>query len=206
MSRARVVAIALAALAALPGCSRGPAPSAADARFADLLERNWQWRLREYPTFATSIGVNDYNDRMEDASLAAIERRTGETKAFLATLDAIPVTALSTEDRTDAEILRTQLVEAIDAARFGDHLLTLNADSGFHTGFMLLHRGTPFATVKDYENYLARLEAFPLWMDQHVARGRSSEAGRIFQAQTPAVVNRPVDPSICRLTGGGCTA
>src|SRR5262245_51466690 len=148
---AAVLAAALVMLACENRSSSQPSATGspdAGARFASLVERNWQWRLREDPTFATSVGVNDYNDRLDDASLAAIERRDRETNAFLAELDAIPREALSGEDRTDAEIFRTQLVEAIDSVRLGEPFLTLNADSGFHTEFMLMHRDMPFQTVK----------------------------------------------------------
>jgi uncharacterized protein (DUF885 family) len=180
-----------------------PPPSAASpdagARFAALVERNWQWRLREDPTFATSVGVNDFNDRLEDASLAAIERRDGETKAFLADLDAIPKETLSEGDRTDAEILRTQLVEAIDSVRLGEPLLTINADSGFHTEFMLMHRAMPFRTVKDYENYLARLASFPAWMDQHIERMR---AGLARGMTVPKATLAGVETSIAPLASG----
>jgi uncharacterized protein (DUF885 family) len=186
-----------AALVMLAGADR-PA-SDAGARFASLLVRNWQWRLREDPAFATSVGVNDDNDRLEDASLAAIERRDRETKAFLAELDAIPKEALTAADRTDAEILRTQLVEAIDSVRLGEPFLTLNADSGFHTEFMLMHRDMPFQTVKDYENYLARLAAFPVWMDQHIARMRTGLARGIT---VPKATMAGVETSIAPLASG----
>jgi uncharacterized protein (DUF885 family) len=201
-----------AAVAALTACGRtpsGPASSSpppvsagtkdASARFADLVERNWKWRLKEDPAFATSIGVNDFNDRLEDASLTAIERRDGETKAFLAELDAIPKEALSEGDRTDAEILRTQLVEAIDSVRLGEQFLTLNADSGFHTEFMLMHRSMPFRTAKDFENYLARLAAFPAWMDQNIERMR---AGLKRGMTVPKATLEGIETSIAPLASG----
>jgi uncharacterized protein (DUF885 family) len=194
-SSAHLAAVLGAALAMLVGCGRAPSPPPAagsqgsGARFNALVERNWQWRLREYPTFATAVGVNDFNDRLEDASLAAIERRDG----------AIPRESLSEADRTDAEILRTQLVEAIDSVRLGEPLLTINADSGFHTDFMLLHRTTPFRTVKDYENYLARLAAFPAWMDQHIERMR---AGLARGMTVPKASLAGIETSITPLASG----
>jgi len=171
----------------------------AGARFAALVERNWQWRLREDPTFATSVGVNDFNDRLDDASLAAIERRDADTKKFLAELDAIPKDSLSAADRIDAEILRTQFVDAIDSVRLGEPLLTLNADSGFHTEFMLMHRSMPFRTVKDYENYLARLAAFPAWMDQNIERMREGLKRGIT---VPKATMAGIETSIAPLASG----
>ena len=160
---ASCLAAALLAAAAAP-------LAAADAarRFDALVSREWQWRLQEFPTFATSVGVHTYDDRLEDASLAADARRDRETRAFLAELDAIDAKELAAADQVDERIFRRQLQERIDSYRFGEQYLTLNADSGFHTSFALLPLGLSFVTPKDYENYLARLEAFPTWMDQNI--------------------------------------
>jgi uncharacterized protein (DUF885 family) len=188
-----LVSLLAAGLAALGG----PPLAATDAatRFADLVEREWQWRLREFPVFATAVGVHDFNDRLEDASLVAAERRRSETEAFLAELAAIDRDALPAADRIDYDIFRTQLAERVDSVRFGEHLLTLNADSGFHTSFTLLHMGVPLQTVKDYENYLARLEAFPVWMAQHVERMREGlRRGMTIPRTTLAGIESTIAP------------
>jgi uncharacterized protein (DUF885 family) len=208
-NRFPLAAALLGAVLLVPaGCGRTTSPGSpssskpardAGARFADLVERHWQWRLREDPTFATSVGVNDFNDRLDDASLGAVERRDRETKAFLAELEAVPKDGLPDADRTDADILRTQLVEAVDSVRLGEPLLTLNADSGFHTEFMLLHRSMPFRTVKDYENDLARLAAFPAWMDQNIERMRAGLARGIT---VPKATLAGVETSIAPLASG----
>lgn len=142
--------------------------SSAAERLHDLFDREWQWRLREYPTFATNVGVHDYDDRLTDASLKAQARRILESAGFLAELRKIDRSALSVDDRINYDMFQTQLLEGQESYRLGEHLLTLNADSGFHSGFALLPQGTPVETVKDFENYIARLNAFPLWMDQHI--------------------------------------
>ncbi|GMU65538.1 MAG: hypothetical protein AMXMBFR36_18120 [Acidobacteriota bacterium] len=191
--RVSVLVLAALAVAAAPAAA-GPAPDAG-ARFAELVDREWAWRLREFPTLATAVGVHDYDDRLEDASLAAYARRDGETARFLAELDAIDRVALSAADRVDSDIFRRQLAERRDAFRFGDHLLPLNADSGFHTGFALLHRSCPFSSPRDYENYLARLEAFPEWLDQHVERMREGiRRGLTIPRATLAGIETTIEP------------
>jgi uncharacterized protein (DUF885 family) len=182
------------ALCAVLGTSAAQAADPA-ASLAALLDRHWQWRLREFPTFATSVGVHDFDDRLEDASLEAIQRRDRDTKRFLSELESIPRARLASRDRIDFDIFRAQLVEAIDATRFGEHLMPLNADSGFHTQFMLLHRTAPFATGRDYENYIARLEAFPRWMDQHIERMREgSRRGITIPRATLAGIETSIEP------------
>jgi uncharacterized protein (DUF885 family) len=183
----------LGLLVSLP--SGATADEDAATRFAKLIDREWQWRLREFPTFATSVGVHDYDDRLGDDSLAAYARRDAETAAFLAELDGVDRAALSPGDQIDYDIFRAQLVDRRDGFRFGDHLLTLNADSGFHTGFALLHMGLPFSTVKDYENYLARLSQFPAYMDQNIDRMREGlKRGMTIPRATLAGVEMTIQP------------
>src|SRR5512132_2862266 len=98
---------ALVALAASPARSaESPEPARA---FAELVDREWQWRLREFPTFATAVGVHDYDDQLGDDSLAAYARRDAESAAFLAELDGVDRAALSPADQIDYDIFRAQL-------------------------------------------------------------------------------------------------
>ncbi len=192
--------VACASLAFLllsaPPAVGGAAPDTpVAARFADLVEREWRWRLREFPLLATSVGVHDYDDRLGDESLAAYARRDAETTAFLAELEALDHAALAAGDQIDYAIFRTQLVERRDAFRFGDPLLTLNADSGFHSSFALLHMGLPFSTLADYENYLARLDQFPAYLEQHVERMREGvRRGMTIPRATLAGIESTIRP------------
>lgn len=134
-----------------------------------LFDKEWQWRLRQWPEFATSTGNHDFDDRLSDRSLETLERQDRETRAFLAEVNAIDPAALSPEEQLNREIFVGQLDERLQSHRFGEHLLTFNADSGFHSQFPLLWQAMPFQTERQYQNYLARLRAFPRAMDQNIA-------------------------------------
>jgi len=142
------------------------------ARLRALFDREWQWRLREFPEFATSVGVHDFDDRLTDVSLAAQERRHRETTEFLGELAAVDRAALSEDDSVNADLFETQLRERADAYRFLDHLMPINADSGFHSSFAQLPQSTPTRTVADYDRYLARLAAFPKLVEQQITAMR----------------------------------
>ncbi len=167
LARLSLQALCFAAVAA----SAQPPAVAPDeeGRFLDLVEREWRWRLIENPLLATAAGVHDYDDRLPDESLAADERRTAETAAFLADLAAIDRSRLPASRRVDLDIFRAQLEDRLAAHRFSEQLLPLNADSGFHTSYALLPRQVPLSTVRDYDNYLARLRALPQVLDQNIA-------------------------------------
>jgi uncharacterized protein (DUF885 family) len=162
-----------AATILLTACARvgGPTANHVDPAmtFADLVDREWEWRVRDSPQLATSIGDHRYDNRLSDESLEAYARRASQTDEFLAELVRIDRNQLSNSDRINYDIFKWQLEERRDSIRFREHFMPLNADSGFHTGFALLPQQMVFATPSDYDNYVARLRAFPTYMDQNIA-------------------------------------
>lgn len=146
----------------------GRAETAA-ARFRALYEREWEWRLREDPLLATSVGDHRFDDRLPAMTPADIARRARETDAFLADLAEIDRNALGPADRINYDIFKGQLEDRAGGYRFREELMPLNADSGFHTSFALVPQQMPFATVADYDRYLARLRAFPRYVDEQIA-------------------------------------
>jgi uncharacterized protein (DUF885 family) len=153
----------------------GPA-TAAEARLDALYARHWAWRLEEWPTFASLVGEHAHDDRLPDVSLSAWARRAERTRRFLEEFDAIDRAGLTGTARVSAEVFRRDLAEDLESYRFGEHLMPINADSGFHTGFALLPQSLRFASVADYDNYVARLRAFPTYVDQHMALMRDGLA------------------------------
>jgi uncharacterized protein (DUF885 family) len=57
--------------------------------------------------------------------------------------------------------------------RFGTYQIPFNADSGFYSGFARLGFNMPFHDSQGYENYLARLAAWPAYVDQHIGNMRT---------------------------------
>jgi uncharacterized protein (DUF885 family) len=167
--RPMLIALACSLLAAALSGAAAPGPAGPEDRFLAFAEREWRWRLREFPLLATAAGVHDFDDRLADESLAAYARRDAETRAFLAELAAIDRRTLPAPRQTDYDILRSQLEDRLGAYEFGEHLMPFNADSGFHTSFALLPMQVPLSTVADHDNYLARLRALPAAIDQNVA-------------------------------------
>lgn len=177
------------------------APAADDAaglvaaRLHDLFAREWAWRLRENPELATAVGVHDYDDRLADLAPATLARQVVETEAFLAELAAIDPTLLTPEDRVSRDMFAAQLADRVAAHHFGEQFLPFNADSGFHTDFALIWEPMPFATVADYERYLARLAAFPRLMAQQLELLREGlRRGITVPRATLVGIDAAVDP------------
>src|SRR5207248_975706 len=118
-------------------------------------------RLRESPTFATSVGRHEYDDRLGSMTPAELERRHAQAKAALAELAAIDRAQLPPDEAVNADIFRRQLENAAESYELGDYQMPFNADSGFHTGFSRLAEEMPLKTTKDYESYISRLLQWP---------------------------------------------
>jgi uncharacterized protein (DUF885 family) len=182
-----------ALLFALPGLAIAAAPADPTARLQDLFDRQWKWTLAEYPTFATSVGVHVYDDRLGSFSEADDDRRLAKTREFLAEIKAIPREGLSTADRISAEMFQLDLEEGIESHRFHEDQIPLSADWGFHTSLTRLPEEMPFQTTREYEHYVARLNAIPKNVDQHIVLMR---AGLARGWTLPKVVLRGIDETM----------
>jgi uncharacterized protein (DUF885 family) len=157
------------------GLSCLPAPvRAADepARLHDLFHREWEYRLKEDPTLATTVGRHEYDDRLPSLTTEDLARRAAADKAFLAELAAIDRVKLSSLDAVNYDIFREQLDDGLASWELGEDQMPFNADSGFHSDFARLPEVAPLATVKDYDNYISRLRAWPRYVDQQIEQMR----------------------------------
>ena len=139
------------------------------ARFQALLEKEWTVRLAESPLLATYVGVHTSDDRLGDDSEEGFARRERETRAFLEALSKVDRAALPPTDQVSYDLFGAELADRLDARKFGEEQLLLNADSGFHTALARLPEEVSLATVQDYDNYLARLRQFPRVFDESIA-------------------------------------
>jgi uncharacterized protein (DUF885 family) len=156
--------------AAIAGAATAAAAPVVDdaSRLHDLFAREWEARLRDNPLFATSVGRHEYDALLPSVGYAELEQRHRATRALLAELATIDRSRLGPADRLNAEIWKSQLADRAAEFELGGYQMPFNADSGFHSGFAQLADRMPFANVKDYENYLARLRAWPRYVAQQI--------------------------------------
>src|SRR3954469_4775288 len=146
-----------------------PASAAPADDLARLMADFYAWELREDPVTATSLGVRDYDDRIQDISLAADDRRAAEAAAFLARLAAIPESKLGAADRANRSILKRSLGTIVEANRYPQRVMLFTTYYGWHQGFAGLAENLPFRTKHDYESYLIRLRQYPSLNDKALA-------------------------------------
>ncbi|HWP95026.1 MAG TPA: DUF885 domain-containing protein [Gammaproteobacteria bacterium] len=133
-----------------------------------LFDEEWERGLREDPLGASYLGDRRYNDRWPDVSLEAIARRHAGDEAALAKLAAIDAAALPPNERLNYELFRREYENRIAGHRFRQFLIPLNQRGGIQTAHELTEV-LRFSTVKDYEDWLHRLETFGGYLDQTIA-------------------------------------
>ncbi|MCH7618681.1 MAG: DUF885 domain-containing protein [Candidatus Marinimicrobia bacterium] len=141
-----------------------------------LFHDDWESTLKEYPVFATTLGDRRYSDKLTPISVADSERRIEENRVFLSRLLRIDRDALPTADKLNYDIYKRLIEDGIEGGQFKGYLMPITNRSGFHVSFPQLADRVPFNNVEDYENYIARLNAFSNYADSHIELMRTGIA------------------------------
>jgi uncharacterized protein (DUF885 family) len=144
-----------------------------------LFEEEWDWTMRENPTFASTLGDRRFNDRWPDASLEAIERRQQHRLQTLARLKGIDRARLNAADQLNYDLFRKDLENDIQEFSFRLYLMPVNQRGGIQSADELTEL-LRFQTVKDYEDWTTRLRAFPAYVEQTLALMREGVRARLL--------------------------
>lgn len=211
-----------ASAALLTACAGQPAPQtpatpavqvAADATAAASRQLNaifdeyFEAALELNPLLATSIGDPRYNDRLS-ISIAPEWRARAEQLArdYLARLGQVERASLPAQDQLSYDIFKSARERDIEGFRFPGHLVPLNQFYSMPNGFAQLGSGNgqqPFKTVKDYDDFLKRVDDYVAWTDQAIVNMREGMAKgytlprvlaeRVLPQLAAHVVARPED-------------
>ena len=175
----------------------GDATIEAPAALADVLDDYFEVSLELNPLAATSIGDDRYNDRLAIPISEEHRRRSLEVeRQFLDRLDGIDRDALDEQDRLSYDLFRLQREWAIEAAAFPWYLQPINQFRSFMNSFVQLGSGKglhPFATVKDYEDWLGRVDDFTEYVDTAIVNMQEGAAKGVVQ---PRVLMAKVIPQL----------
>jgi uncharacterized protein (DUF885 family) len=156
--------LAVCAFPAANGATPGPAALPVESRVEaqnKLFEEYYQAELKAHPERATAYGDYRYNDRLDEYSLGAINNQHSADQSFLGRLEAIPTAGLSEQDALSHEVLRSTLRQRIKNYDFKEYEMPVNQMDGPHLRLADLPLAVPFDSVKQYEDYIARLHQIP---------------------------------------------
>jgi uncharacterized protein (DUF885 family) len=166
----------------VPHATRAENKSAdADAgkALSSFFEAEWNYEMEQNPTRASSLGDRRWNDRWPDRSLDAIRKNEQHTIDALARLSKIDRTHLSPADQLNYDLFKKDLETEIEGFKFRAYLMPINQRSGLQTLDELGDR-LRFETVKDYEDWIARLRSLPALVEQEIALMREGARARVM--------------------------
>ena len=195
----------LLCLALWPALSAAAPDPAAGKALHSLFDSDWERQLKESPVSASFLGDPRYNDRWADLSPAAIEASKQAVRDSRAKLLAIDRATLSEADQLNYDIYLRQLDDQIAGFVFPTEVMPVSHQGGVHSIADSLMQGLRFEGNKDYADWIARLRAYGVYMDQNIALMRQGMASgwtppKAIMVRVPAqiaaqIVARPEDSS-----------
>ena len=170
---------------ASPPSSAAPASTDVALRLDALVKEYWQRYLRLNPVSATANGDNRYNDRFENFSADEyIQASRALDQEYLDRVAALDASKLTGQSLLSHEVFLRDRRVALEGHAFPSELLPVDqfyspvhvfAQMGSGSGFH------PFLAVKDYDDWLKRVQGYVVWSDTAIRRMREGIARGIVQ-------------------------
>ena len=140
-----------------------------EANIDSIASKYYEGYLKMYPLEATMQGDSRYNDLLSNN--ISSEFISKEIEFYTDTqkkLKSIEYDDLSDEQKTVYDVLDYTLKDKIERYAYHPELLPFSQFEGLPLDFPLLgsaEGNQPFKTIKDYDNWLKRIDAFVIWMN-----------------------------------------
>jgi uncharacterized protein (DUF885 family) len=128
---------------------------------SDLFHDYWEDQLKHDPEFASSLGDKRYNDQTSDYSVQAVNDSLAREQNFLLRLAAIDPSGFTEQEKTSQELLIRQFETDEEGAELKEWEMPINQMGGIYSDYPQLAASLSFTTIKDYDDWIARLHALP---------------------------------------------
>lgn len=172
--------LALTPLDTLLAASNNPVNTASQATASSLaarrkllhtlIQQQWENHLRQEPETASSLGDPRYNHQLHDFSQAGLDAENKHDRDFLKRFEAINRQGLSAEEKLNLDLMLRQLRLNIEEAGFKKWQMPMLHNWGDQLELAEMVSWLPFASVKDYDDYLARLKQLPILFEQNMVQ------------------------------------
>jgi uncharacterized protein (DUF885 family) len=145
-----------------------------------LISELWEWNLQQNPVYASILGDKRYNDQLGSSSEKTILEQQAKEKEFLKRFEAIDAAGLPHQDVLNRELEIRSLKEDIEGTDMKLWQMPVNQMNGIHIDAPQLVTVLSFQTVKDYDDYIARLKELPRVFDEDTANMRKGMANGLM--------------------------
>ncbi len=122
--------------------------------------------MKQHPEFASAIGDRRYNSLLEDLSPRAFNDEASRQREFQVRLLSLDPASLSAPQKATAQLLARELQDAEDSARFKQWQMPIGPCHNVPSELLAEVSSYPFETVKDYDDYVSRLQKIPAFIRQ----------------------------------------
>ena len=133
-----------------------------------LFEDHWQAWMQQEPLFASMCGDNRYEDRLPSASDESFAGWKNRMQDFRRRQDSIPRSKLTPEEQLNYDIFARLLDMEIEELEHFYYRIPISRTSGFHMFLPDLPTYMTLEKVQNYENYLSRLQALPVYFAENI--------------------------------------
>ncbi len=145
-----------------------------------LFSQYWDAVMERSPEWASELGDKRFNDKISDHSPKAANAWIEHEQGLMMRLAAIDPAGFTEEEKTSREMLLRDFAQDIEAEDFKEWEMPMNQMGGIYSQYPSLAGELTFSTVKDYDDWIARLRALPDAFDQVIANlGTGIDDGRV---------------------------
>jgi uncharacterized protein (DUF885 family) len=165
--------------------------------FNSMLNSCYEEFLKLNPTLASQRGDYRYNDQLENP-ISQPYRDQSESiyRRYLDSLKSYSYERLSPRDQLSYQIFEYAMQRGVTAMKFKSYLTPVTQMFDFRISFGLMGAGNsihPFKSVKDYDDFLKRINGFVGWTDTAISNMRQGIALNIVQ---PRILMEKVLPQL----------
>jgi uncharacterized protein (DUF885 family) len=167
--RRTTLALLLAPLGFLTFDAALAAKKPANGPLIKLFDQTWQDDLADDPIGATALGDSRYDALLPNMSIEAIDARQKKNYARLAALRKIKRENLDKADQLNYDLFEREIKSRIGEYQFKPWVFAVRTGDGPHL-LAEVAEFAPFKTVKDYDNWIARINASGVFIDQWIVQ------------------------------------
>src|SRR5688572_15688218 len=194
--RRKIVALLVPLVGLLTVDAALAAKKAANTPLLKLFESSWQEDLADDPIAATALGDHRYDHLLTDMSVEAMAKRDQREFGRLAALRKINREKLEKADQLNYDLFEREVRARIDEDAFKPYLYATRTFDGPQL-LPELAEVHPFQTVKDYDNWIARINGSGAYIDQWITLlGQGAAEGRTQPRITIAKVLEQIKPQL----------
>lgn len=139
---------------------------------AALFDKYYEERLQLFPLEATAIGDERYNDKLYADFTDSYRKKEKEFyNRYLVYVTKFDRDQLNENDKISYDIFKREMEISLEGLKFRTNLIPANQFWGMTLDFGQLGSGEgnqPFKTVKNYDDWLKRMDAFSVWTDSAI--------------------------------------